>query len=267
MTRRGFALLAVLWVIALVTALTGVAIAAARIGTLTTRNRVLLTRAAWAREGCIEILSARFAQGVAGGGVAIVDLGRGTWCDATLDEPATKLNLNLADRAALATLFRILAPGRDADSLADAVLARRAREPFADVLEVAEVPSFTNSLLAQVSPFLTTRGTGFIDFNTAPPQVLATLPGITEEALEYVVARRSESPPRSASLLVDWLPPQARTALLARYPEFAQDAVFAPPEYVAFVRGGVRGTSILAHVTVTLVPVGGRLAVIRRESE
>ena len=43
--------------------------------------------------------------------------------------------------------------------------------------------------------------------------------------------------------------------------------VFAPPQLVGFVTGGVRGTPIRARVTLTTVPVGGRLAVIRRETE
>src|SRR5256885_8451157 len=62
MSRRGFALLAVLWTLTAITMLTGVAMATARLGSTTTRNRVLLARAAWAREACAEILEARYAQ-------------------------------------------------------------------------------------------------------------------------------------------------------------------------------------------------------------
>ena len=45
MNRRGFALLAVLWVVTALTALTGAGMLAARLGSETTRNRILLTRA------------------------------------------------------------------------------------------------------------------------------------------------------------------------------------------------------------------------------
>src|SRR5438309_1525238 len=62
MSRRGFALLAVLWTLTAITMLTGAAMAVARLGSTTTRNRVLLARAAWAREACGEILQARYAQ-------------------------------------------------------------------------------------------------------------------------------------------------------------------------------------------------------------
>ena len=36
---------------------------------------------------------------------------------------------------------------------------------------------------------------------------------------------------------------------------------------VGTVTGGVRGTRLVARVTLTMVPVAGRLAVIRRETE
>src|SRR5438046_8732469 len=106
MNRRGFALLAVLWTLTAVTVLAGTAITAARLGSTTTRNRVLLARAAWAREACAEILQARYAQDPSVREVDTVDLGRGTWCTAALDDPSAKLNLNVADRATLVTVVR-----------------------------------------------------------------------------------------------------------------------------------------------------------------
>jgi type II secretory pathway component PulK len=267
MTRRGVALLAVLWTITVVTILSGLAMAVARIGSLTTRNRVLLARAGWAREACAEILFARYAQGLRRPGLDREDLGRGTWCDSAVEEPATKLNLNLADRPALLTVLRTVVPGWTVDSLADALLAQRAHGAFADVRELTEVPGFTDSLLAWLSRVLTTRGTGLIDVNTAPPEVLAALPGMSEEAVELVVARREASPIANTETLVAWLSPRARALLLASYSQFARAAAFRPPEFVALVRGGVQGASLLAHGTLTLVPVGGRLAVIQRTTE
>src|SRR5207244_11858761 len=143
--------LAVLWTLAAVTALTGAAISVARLGSSTTRNRILLARAGWAREACVEILLARYAQDPALRGIDPVDLGRGTWCDAKLEDPATKVNVNLADRAALVTVLRAVAPARAVDSLADAVLERRRHDVFADVAAVAGVRAFTDSFVAQLS--------------------------------------------------------------------------------------------------------------------
>src|SRR6266516_4724571 len=105
MSRRGFALLAVLWVITALTALTGAGLLVARIGSTTTRNRVLLARAEWAREACGEILLARFASDASVRALEPIDMGRGTWCRASIDDPCGKVNLNTADRDVLARLF------------------------------------------------------------------------------------------------------------------------------------------------------------------
>jgi len=281
---EGFALLAVLWTITAITVLTGTAITVARLGSATTRNRVLLARAAWAREACVEILQARYAQEASVRHLDSVDLGRGTWCSATLEDPSAKLNLNLADRPALVTLLQaVVHRSAAADSLVDALLDWRDPDavprplgdessgnrngPFAAVWELRYVRGFTDSLVARLASFITTRGTGAINVNAAPREVLAALPGITEETVRVLVMHRGGAPLPNADALAGLLSPSARATLLASYPEFVRAAVFGPPYLVGLVTGGVRGTPLIARVTLTLVPVAGRLAVIRRESE
>ena len=285
MSRRGFALLAVLWTLTAVTTLTAGALAGARIGIATTRNRVLLARAAWAREACAEILQARWVPPPgATGRLDSVDLGRGTWCAATLEDPSARLNVNLADRPALVTVLRaVVHRSGAADSLVDALLDWRDPDdvprplgdessgnrngPFADVWELRYVRGFTDSLVTRLAPFLTTRGTGAINVNAAPREVLAAVPGITEETVRVLLMHRGSAPLPNADALAGLLSPSARATLLASYSEFVRAAGFAPPELVAVVTGGVRGTPLLARLTLTTVPVAGRLAVIRRESE
>jgi len=283
-TREGFALLAVLWTLTAVTVLTAAALAGARIGSATTRNRVLLARAAWAREACAEILQARYAQDPSVRTLDSVDLGRGTWCSATLDDPSVKLNLNLADRPALVTVIQAVVHRSVAvDSLVDALLDWRDPDavprplgdespgnrngPFADVWELRYLRGFTDSLVARLAPFLTTRGTGAINVNAAPREVLAALPGITEETVRVLLLHRGSTQLSNADALAGFLSSSARATLLASYPEFVRAAVFTPPQLVGIVTGGVRGTALTARVTLTLVPVAGRLAVIRRETE
>ena len=89
---RGFALLTVLWVLTALTALASVGVAAAHVGSLTTHNRIALSRAAWAREACTEIVLSRFAQDSTIRRLDTIDLGRGTWCAATIDDPSAKLD-------------------------------------------------------------------------------------------------------------------------------------------------------------------------------
>lgn len=285
MTQRGFALLAVLWTLTAITAVAGATLAAVRLGGTTTRNRVLLARAAWARESCIEILQARYAQDASLGGLDTVDLGRGTWCAASLEDPSSKLNINLADRAALATVMQAVVRRQSAvDSLVAALLDWRRENdtfprafggetprdrsgPLADLWELRSVRRFTDTVVMSLAHFLTTRGTGVINVNTAPREVLAALPGMTEEAVAVIMMRRARRPIQNADALAGWLSPGSRAVFLASYPEFVRAAVFSAPQLVGVVAGGVRRTPLVARVTLTTVPVAGRLAVIRRESE
>jgi len=254
------------------------------VGGATTRNRLLLARAGWAREACVEILQARYAQDVSIRGLDSVDLGRGTWCAASLEDPAVKLNLNLAHRPVLVTVLQAVLPrSAPVDSLVDALLDWRdpdreprlfgdepgtARNgPFADVWELVYVRGFTDSLVAKLIPYLTMRGTAAINVNAAAPEVLATLPGMTEEAVHTLIMRRRETSIPNADVLAELVSPSARRALLASYPEFVRSAVFTTPLLVGTVMSGVRGTPLTARVTLTMVPVAGRLAVIRRETE
>lgn len=254
MSRRGFALLAVLWVITALTALTGAGLMVARIGSTTTRNRVLLARAEWAREACSEILLARFAVDASVRVLDPIDLGRGTWCRVSIDDPSGKANLNTADRDVLAHLFAMLGVQ---PAIADSVVALRRKGTIYDVRKVRGLDA----------AYVTARGTGVINVNAAPREVLLTLPGVTEETVLVLMGRRSARPLQSADELAGAVSRSSRTVLLNNYADFVRVAVFAPPQLIATIEGGVRGTAIVARATLTAVPVPGRLAVIRRETE
>jgi len=261
MNRRGFALLAVLWVLTALTALTGTGLLVARLGSETTRNRVLLARAEWAREACGEILLARFAVDPTIRDLDAIDLGRGTWCRAALEDPSARLNLNTADRAALAMLFKAVGVQQ---ALAESVVVQRARGTLYDTRQVAGVDS---AVTARLTPFVTVRGTGVVNVNAAPPEVLRTLPGMTEEAVFLLTSHRAVRPVHGADELAGLLSRSSRTVFLGSYAEFVRAAVFDPPQLIATVEGGVHGTPIVARATLTMVPLPGRLAVIRRETE
>jgi type II secretory pathway component PulK len=261
MNRRGFALLAVLWVLTALTALTGVGLLVARLGSETTRNRILLARAEWAREACGEILAARFAADPTIRGLDPIDLGRRTWCRASLEDPAARLNLSTADREVVVQLFKSVGvrPG-----LADSVIVQRGRGTLFDL---RQVPGLDSTISARLMPFVTVRGTGAVNVNAAPREVLRTLPGMTEEAVFLLTSRRVLRPLHSADELAGLLSRSSRTVFLDSYAEFVRAAVFDPPQLIATVEGGVRGTPIVAHATLTVVAIPGRLAVVRRETE
>lgn len=197
--RRGYALLAVLWITAGIGALTTLTTVAAREAIAGSRNRIGLTSALWRAEACLAhartVLSRSLRQDVLG-----VPRSAGeTWnridrvlaatppprqweCELAAEAVGSRLDVNAADRATLSRLLRELGmrPGR-ADSAGAEIMAAR---PFADARQLAAIagmewPVPPDSFL-DVEP-------GAIAVNHAPPQVLALLPGFTDEAVERVM--------------------------------------------------------------------------------
>jgi type II secretory pathway component PulK len=264
MTNRGFALLAVLWLIVALVAVGGVSVAAARLGAATTRNRILLARANWAREACVEILRARYVRHPDLRAVDTVDLGRETWCTARVEDPGAMLNVNVADRQQLVRALSAVRDPLSVAALADSVIAHR---PYAGVSELAAV-GIDSVDLDRLEGLFTTRGSGQINLNAAPPEVLAAVPGLTSEAVGAILARRAMGQRLvSADELSSAISPSARDVLYADYQDFLHAATFAPSQLVATVTGGVRGTRLVAHEILTAVPLPERLAIVRREAE
>lgn len=280
MTRRGFALITVLWLLAALGAVTATSLAVIETARRAGQNRVLLLRAGWAREACAEILLARYSEDSSVRLVDTVDLGRGAWCRAELSNTASTLDLNLASPEAVRmvvgndTLADAVLDWRDSDDVerplgAEASWYRnRARRlprngPFADVAELALVRGFDSAKAAQLESMLTTEGTDQLDVNEAPGELLATLPGLD-----------TEGPIRSAGLrlkdsdqLLEALSPSARKRVLEHYKEFSARAVFSAPRFTARVEAGIRGSALRSRLLLTLMPVGGGLAVTRRKTE
>lgn len=265
MNRRGFALLATLWVLTALIAVAGLGTGIARLGTLTTRNRVLLARAAWAREACVELLLARYAQDPQTRTLSPVDVGRGTWCRARLEDPSATVNVNQAPPGVLVTLLGMVA-GRDGESLARAMIRRRDQGPVLDLAEVT-VGVADTVIRDRFARVLTTRGPGVVNVNAAPSDVLRALPGFGAEVVAGILARRAQRPLTSLDDLLQALSPSARAVLGRALPVLGPLITFAPSQLLAIVEAGVSGTAATTRVTLTLVPLPDRLAVVQRETE
>ena len=140
-TRPGFALIAVLWIIAGISALALVMNLAGREAVASTQNRLNGARARWRAEGCLERVRAAAAD-VLGGRAAWMQ-GPASWetldrwvlgspyivdahCDITIRSPGVALDVNTADLPAFDALF--VAAGLSsatADSLSRAVIEWR----------------------------------------------------------------------------------------------------------------------------------------------
>lgn len=283
MNRRGVALIAVLWVITALASLAGVSMAVARIGGRTSRNRVLLARAGWAREACAEILLARYRADSGAVRLDTVDLGRGTWCRASVADPAARLNVNLAPPEALLHVLRrpalvdAMLDWRDPDDLVRPSGAESdwyrihgrpppRNSPLADLRELGLIRGFDDTVLARVVPLLTIHGDGRVNPALASSDVVAGLPGVDAASVEAIDPHYAATGPRSLDEWLARVPASSRPAMLAEYRALGAATTFTAATLIATVEGGVHGTPIVAVATLTLVPVADRLAVIRRET-
>lgn len=120
------------------------------------------------------------------------------------DELKTFFGYALNDYSIADQLAQSIMDWRDPDDIArprggerDAyVKAKRLALPtnanFRDVSELLDVQGVTPQIYEKVAPFLTVRGNGTVNLNTAPPQVLRPLPGMTDAILTRILALRSQ---------------------------------------------------------------------------
>jgi type II secretory pathway component PulK len=283
-SRRGFALLAVLWTMMGVSALAMVALIAAREAVATAQYRTAVLRGTWFAEDCI-------ARARAAIDVALTDdesLWRGldslvprsplvtsAGCDVRLVPTGVALNVNAATGDQLRALFRALdLGGPRADSMADAVLdwcdadddprpfgAERAwyiangrfpprNGPIASLDELRHVRGFDPVTLPDsVLRSVLTVEPGRIVWDRAPLAVLASLPGVTPPVLAQVANQRAHGLAINVADLVgsNAIELQALTAA-------------EPDRWLLTARSGP------ATIELALAHTGRRAAIVRRRT-
>jgi type II secretory pathway component PulK len=282
MTRRGAALLTALWFLVVAAGLALTAVGEARLGLLTSGNRVTLRRGLWAAEGCLALLRANFAATHRLDPVESVDLGDGVRCGARPEDPGARLNVNTASLVDLGALFgddtvaAAIVDWIDADDRPIWLGAEREwyRErgrpgprngPLTDLDELLAVRGVDSADLLKARPYLTTRGTGRINVNAAPIEVLVLLPGMSWSYAVDIVAKRERGDRLSGvDELVARAPPEVRVALLDAYADLVRGTVFSAELLVVHLEGR-DGDGPVARETVTIVATAGRLAVVRKE--
>jgi type II secretory pathway component PulK len=246
---RGFALLAVLWLVVLLSGLAATTVLGARTAASTTSNRVALTRARWAAEGCLAATLAyldstlRVSQEVGLPPPGSLWYANGARCTATVLDPSTRLNVDSATPDMLARF--------------DSALAGEMRETSGVV--------YPETFRSRRDSLLTSEGNGRINLNTAPAPVLGALPGFGAEAVRVVLERRAWGEGMTDLFqVIARLSPPAREAVLARYGEVLRRVAFAPSMLVVRAEGWVEGSRPRASVEALVVPAGMRAAVVRR---
>jgi len=82
--------------------------------------------------------------------------------------------------------------GERDDYIKAGALALPANGPFRDIADLLNVQGVTPAVYAAVAPYLTTRGSGVVNLNTAPAPVLRVLPGMTDDILATILSLRSQ---------------------------------------------------------------------------
>jgi general secretion pathway protein K len=295
-TRRGgFALLAALWVTVALSAMALVGLLVARGVTNGSRNRIALMRGQWRAEDCLEraraVIDAALNGRVAGGwatldrAVATSPAVTDAACDVRLIPTGLAVDLNVVDREQLLAVLRVLGVGEPrADSMADAVLDWRDADdiprpmgaerdwylsrgqftprngPFADVRELRRVRGFEDLPDSLLNAVFTVEP-GRIVLARASLAVIASLPGIGEEALARIAERRARGVAvTDLNALAADLSPAARALLVSRYSDLTRLTTDQPDAWVLTARGGGYA------VEVRLASAGARAAIVRRRT-
>jgi general secretion pathway protein K len=103
---------------------------------------------------------------------------------------ATQLSQAIMDWRDADSLPRPSGAERD-DYIKAGLLALPTNASFRDVEELQNVMGMTPEIYATIAPFLTTRGNGQVNINTAPIPVLRALPGMTDAIVAAIIQYRS----------------------------------------------------------------------------
>jgi general secretion pathway protein K len=301
--RRGFALLAALWVTVGLSAMALTGLLIARRAVAAAHNRIALTRERWRAEDCLERARAVIDDALSGGRATPRPVAGG-WdlldrvvaaspaitdaaCDVTLMPTGIAVDVNTADADQLLALLRAIGIGDPiADSMVDALLDWRDADDIprplgaervwyrsagrleprnaslADVKELRRVRGFDEATIPDAILFAVfTTEPGRLVWSRAPLAVLASVPGVSEEALARVVERRSMGASAlTATDLSAALSPAARTLLESHWSDVQRLTEDRPDAWILTARGGD------ASVEVRLALAGTRAAVVRRRT-
>jgi general secretion pathway protein K len=202
----------------------------------------------------------------------------------TLRDATAVLNVNRADEAQIRDLLLALRiDARVAGSIAQAILDWRDEDslrrvngaeregyvlenralmprngPFVDADEIRHVMGMNEALFARIRPYIGTEGSGRVNLNTAPAPVLASVPGMSDEAASVIVRQRASGRPlRIVQELTDLLSPGARQMLQADIARFMSMAIFETLEVEVASLGWVDGSPIQVRASAVLVRGGG----------
>jgi type II secretory pathway component PulK len=233
MNRRGFALVAVLWLLAMVSASVAIGLDAARLSVTAARNRLGLAKAEWARESCVAIAQARYEK----------------WVQAS-----DAIDQNQLDTA-VTKLFRI-----DSVDLGDGTWCSQAYTDGGAVVRLQDVDS------GGICPKVVATTQWRLNLNSAPPALLACLPGLDREAVRVVVGARRARPFHSIDDVLTVLSGEQRRGIMRQYGTFSRMVALHPPLVLLEAVGHAGWPSLESGLTVAARVGGRQLEIVWREA-
>jgi len=135
---------------------------------------------------------------------------------------------------------------------------------LAEVRELARIRGWSS--IGQLDSLLTVEP-GRISLANAPLAVLASLPGIGDEALSRIAERRLRQVPITDLIaLAGELSPAARDTLLASYADLVRLTSPVPEAWIATSRAREGSLPVTAAIELRLVRAGERAAIVRRRT-
>ncbi len=303
--RRGFALLAALWLLVAISVASLALESAARTRRLAAANLAEDIQARAAAQGGIEQIRARLVQRLArttvgdpwqgldslpgdtlslGAGRVLVsaqDVGAGLNLNRATEDNlrrlfvALQIDAGLADRLAQCILdwrdqddlHRPRGAERDAYLKAGAVQLPR-NGPFQSLTELLAVQGMTHATYDQIRPYLTLLGSGQVNVNVADRPVLLALPGMTEDAVAVLFRyRRRHQTLQNLTDLERDLASGARNALSARLPELLASTTTETREVAVTSEGWALGSPVRATITGLFVRARGTVFYVWSRAE
>jgi type II secretory pathway component PulK len=296
--RRGFAMLTVLWIVVVASAIALVGSVAGHDAAAAHKNRINATRARWRAHSCADrvrhtvdlVLSETVAAArdsvwrALDSAVVATGLLADGGCVARLVAAGSQLNVNVATATALERLFESLglaAPSQiaaatmdwiDADDTprdggAEAVtysaLARRGPRngPVASVEELRYVIGLEAIGLDSVLTADSVR----VSLNNAPLPVLAALPGFGTEVLARIAEWRAIGRQiTNVLVLAESVSPTAEAAIINSFPELARGSTIDPEAWYVHASAQAGYPAVTATTELRLIRTQTRAVRMRR---
>lgn len=274
MNRRGSAILAALWLLAMLAAIGHWGFRGLEDDVRAAMNRINLTKAAWARDACLEIAKDDFRDlwtSTVNGNVAgesrpvtmaqlqqldrdSIALADGIWCQMTFADVNDRLNPNSIDSPTVKCLV-------GHDDLVSRWMDHRPHPSVEALLQVLDLDSVGAATLRRA---VSVHSTGVLNVNSASAEALACAIGVPEAAVRTVLQARDQYGDFSS---VD----KALAAIpMADRPQ--RNGIRVPltasvVRFLVHVAGKAGAPVLRATATVQGIASGHRMLLFQRESE